>query len=349
MTNLCFLQKLKFSKVLVAVSIASGFFLSGQTVSAQTTIDNFTDARNDRFSNVPQDPSVPYTDETQSFVLPANLSLSGVGRRNNGGWATLIGDNVVLSADHVRPNVGDTLLFYPGNDPNDSPFQANVVGGSKVGSTDLYVGYLDRVVDSSIARYDFATTFIPGVAAPAGSVNISPNNPFQGDLGYILGNSLTNRSDASIDQSVGLNLVSGYAENVEFFGNTDNDTLVYEFNDPGDGVNGSDYTENEAFVRGGDSGAPNFTVLDDGTLLLLGVNSFQLNGEPVVVIDPLTGEETGTEQFRATGVTYTGNQTDEINRLIAAAPAPTFSAVPEPSSTALLAIFSLLVLKRKRK
>ena len=330
---------MNFSKFIVA-SLAVGLFFYQQTATADTLIDNFTDAGNDRFTN------------DALLVLPANFSLSGVGRStNNGRWATLIGDNVFLTANHFRPALNSTIEFYPGNDPSASPFTANVVGGSRVvtpgngsdagGTTDLYVGYLDQAVDSSIARYDFATEFINGVAADPGFVNISPNNPFQGDLGYIVGISPTNRSAITTDQSVGLNLVSGYAENVDFLGNTNNDTLIYEFNDPNDG---NAYVDNEAYVRGGDSGAPNFTV-QNGELLLLGVNSFQLNGDPVDVVLP-TGE-TSTEQFRATGITYTGNQADEINRLIAAA--PTFTAVPEPSSTTILAMLSLLILRRNRK
>ena len=353
MTNLCFLQKLKFSAVL----IAGGLFLSGQPVFADTLIDDFTAARNDRFTNVPQDPNVAYTAETQSFVLPSNFSLSGVGRTtDNGRWATLIGDNVFLSAAHFRPSDNSTIAFYPANDPTDTPFFANVTGGQRVdttssggGRTDLYVGYLDRIVDSSIARYDFANTPITGTeAAPVGSGSVfidstNPTNTFQGDLGYIVGISPTVRSDRVIDHSVGLNLVSGYAENVEFQSNTDNDTLVYEYNSEDEGAL---YEDNEAYVRGGDSGAPNFTV-NGNDLLLLGVNSFQLNGEPIDIVLP-TGETT-TEQFLATGVSYTGNQADEINRLILAAPAPTFTAVPEPSSTILLTMFSLLAVRRNKK
>ena len=333
MNNLYLLQQLKFLS-LVAVSIAAGLFLYERPVSADTTIDDFTAAGNDRFTN-----------DTSAFVFPSSFSLSGVGRTNdNGRWATLISDNVFLSASHFRPSVGSTVEFYPGNDPTASPFLANVTGGSQVisadGSTDLYVGYLDRIVDPSIDRYTFATTFINGTAASPGSVFIDPNNPFQNDLGYIVGISSTSRSDIVIDHSIGLNRVSGYGENVEFQGNTNNDTLIYEYN----GRNDPTYETNEAYVRGGDSGAPNFTI-QNNQLLLLGVNSFQLNGNPVTIVDPLTGDTT-TEQFRATGITYTGNQADEISRLISVA--PTVSAVPEPSSAIILAMFSLFALRRYR-
>ena len=341
--KLYILRNLKFLTVLAA-TFAAGLYLHDQPVSADTVIDDFTDARNDRFTNDP------------SFVFPSEFSLSGVGRATNSGrWATLIGDNAFLTAAHFAPTTGSTIAFYPGNDPTATPFTANVLsGGTRVvssgGSTDLFVGYLDQVVDSSIDRYAFATTFIAGNAPQDGSVSIDPNNPFQGDLGYIVGISQTNRSEIAIDHSIGLNLVTGYAENVQFQGNTNNDSIIYQYNSSTDPTD-LNYITNEAYVSGGDSGAPNFVLDQNGDLLLLGVNSFQLNGQSTEDIsEQFLG--LGSSQFRGTGITYTGNQVDTINSLIAASPTvatTSTAAVPEPSSaTMLMAMFSFVALRRNR-
>ena len=341
--KLSFIRELKFIIVLAA-SIAVGSSICVQPVSADTLIDDFTDARNDRFTNDP------------SFVFPSGFNLSGVGRAtNNGRWATLIDDNVFITAAHLAPLAGSTIEFYPGNDPTVSPFTANVLSGgtrviSDAGSTDLYIGYLDQVVDPSISRYTFATTFLSENVASGNAGLIDPNNPYQNDLGYIVGISQTSRSNRTIDHSVGLNRVTGYSENVPFQGNTNNDALIYQYNsatDPTD-VN---YVTNEAFARSGDSGAPNFILDQNGDLLLLGVNSFQLRGQnPQDFTGQVFGQGDGSAgQFLATGITYTGNQVDEINRLIAAAPSVSASAVPEPSSVSLLmAMCSFLALRRNR-
>lgn len=326
-----------------SLKAAFAVFLASSTaiVSADTIIDDFTDARNDRFTN-----------NSSDFIFPSGFNLSGVGRaidsgRNDDGrWATLIGDNVFLSAAHFPPNTGATIAFFPGNDPNDTPFTANVIaGGSRVvtadGRTDLFVGYLDRTIDSSISRYNFADVAIQSTPGPQGTVNIDPNNPFQGELGFIVGISPTDRTRIEIDQSVGINRVTGYAENVDFQGNQDNDTIVYQYNDPDD----PNYVFNESAVSGGDSGAPNFILDDQGDLLLLGVNSFRLDGDPVEIVDPVTNIS-NTFQFQSSGISYTGNVADEINSLIAGA--PIVSAVPEPSAICVLALTSILAVKRRR-
>ena len=313
---------------------------------ADTTIDGFSDARNDRFTNDPAFVLNAGDVNNDGIIdLASSFSLSGVGRTTvDGRWATLISDNAFLTAAHRPPTAGSTIAFYPDNDPTATPFTANVVaGGSRVGSTDLYVGYLDKIVDSSIQRYDFATTEISRSVLPDGRIFIHQDTIFQNDLGFIVGISATGRNQVEIDQSVGLNRITGYAENVEFQSNTDNDTFIYEYDSTGDPF----YETNEALVRGGDSGAPNFIIDEDDNVLLLGVNSFRLDGEPIDVVDPSSGEIIGSSQFLSSGVTYTGNQAAGINRLITAS--PTVSSVPEPSSIVVVGLSLMLFSIRRRR
>ena len=330
------------SSAFVAAIIALCICNFSPVASGQISVDGFSDATNDRFTN-----DDAFLDVTSLGIDGADLDFSGVGRIGDDGigrWVTLIGDNTFISAVHRAPQAGTTVTFYADNDPNSTPFTATVLSQSgQAGSTDLFVGYLDRVIDPSIKRYDFATTEIDRNPTANGSVFLDVTSPFQGDLSSIVGVSPTANSSLSIDQAVGLNLVSGYAENVEFRDYTDNDTIVFENNDPNDGVNGSAYVDFEAYAQDGDSGAPSFLIGDDGDLLLLGVNSFQLTGgNPIDVDNPTAGS-----QFEATGVTYTGNQADNLFSLIAAA--PNVTGVPEPSATVVLALMSLFSLKRRRQ
>lgn len=315
-------------KVLIAFcfSVLTVSAIFSCTAVADTLIDDFTAAGNDRFTN------------DAGFVLSEDLS--GVARDTTDGfWGTLIGRNSFLTAAHRVPRLGRDLAFYPGNDPSATPFLGTVVGGEKVAGTDLYVGYLNRDIDPSIRRYAFASEPLSGTPSTETQVTFANAGSFQNDVGFIVGISPTARSIAEIDQSIGLNRVRGYAENVQFLGNADNDAIIYEYNDRSD----SPYVTNEALVNGGDSGAPNFIFDTNGELILLGVNSFRLDGQPVEVTD-LDGNLT-TQQFRSSGITYTGNQFAEINRLISLAP----TAVPEPSSLILFPVVASLMSLRRRR
>ena len=91
-----------------------------------------------------------------------------------------------------------------------------------------------------------------------------------------------------------------FSENVVFGTNADNDSIILE-NDAAGSANALTY---ETHVRGGDSGAPNFLIdSETNSMTLLGVSSFRLDG-----VSPST--------FQSTGVTYTGNQVEEINEIL---------------------------------
>ncbi|MDB2686265.1 hypothetical protein N9Y42_03570 [Mariniblastus sp.] len=276
------------------------FFVIGiESVSAQIAIQNFTEAVNNRFSN-------------DASFIGADYDFSGVGRATNGKWGTLISPNAVLSAHHVRLAPNSILEFYPGNDPNSTPIEAIVTTTVRVGSTDLSISILDRNVDPGIAVYSFATDEYKG-DEPATITNSDGSTSTQtfiisdpaiigiaGSRALVFGVSPAVNPGFTTDHAVGENLITGYSENVRFGSNTDNDTIILE-NDAEGTTNALTY---ETRVQSGDSGAPTF-IIDDASneLVLIGINSFQLDGDP-----PST--------FQSSGVTYTGNQVAEINAIL---------------------------------
>ncbi len=288
---------------------------SQSIVIAGIQIANFSDNTNDRFTN-------------SSSFIGAGLDFSGVGRTtDNGRWGTLISSNAVLTANHFRPSVSSTFEFYSGNDSSAGAFEAIVTGGQRVGSTDLYISFLDRNVDPSIAVYDFNTEFLFGDPNPGSPINAVSAGSAQNQRAFIFGVSPTGRSALATDQAVGENIISGFDENVVFGSGTDVDTLILV----NDAAGSPNFLTHEAFVQGGDSGAPVF-IESGGDLLLLGTNSFQLNSDPP-----------GT--FQATGISHTGNQTSTISSILSA----NVIAVPEPNSIMLIALMVLGLVNRRRR
>ena len=118
-------------------------------------------------------------------------------------------------------------------------------------------------------------------------------------------------------QAVGRSIISGYAENVAFLGNANNDSLILNY-PPGSHVNLYD------------SGAPLF-IESNGDLLLLGTNAFQ------------TTAANGTT-VNGSGINYIGNQEDYIRIFV-------INAVPEPSSmilASMAAIAGYSVMRRRK-
>lgn len=291
--------------------------------AADIVINGYTAPTNDRFTN------------SSSFIM-SQFNLSGVGQTDGGTsgtqgrWATAISRNVIITANHYRPQTGASIYFYSGNDAGATPVTRSVVSGMQVGSTDLWIGVLDSTLPSTIQHYNFATEMLTGTPPANGNIFIDPAGSFQDANAYMFGKSpFDHNADPNDDrtsyndQAVGRNQVFGYSENLPFNGNTDNDTLVMWHDSPGD----PDFVQYEAQLRGGDSGGPMF-IERDGQLLLLGINSFLLNDANGVV---------------ASGITYVGNQSSAIQAFINA------NAIPEPASAGLgLIILAAGAIRRRR-
>jgi len=79
------------------------------TAHTAMLVDNYTSATNDRFQN---------SDDPDQFIL-SSYDLTGVGQDSNGRWATLIGSNTIISANHFRPS--GVVTFYASNDQGATP------------------------------------------------------------------------------------------------------------------------------------------------------------------------------------------------------------------------------------
>ncbi len=252
-----------------------------------------------------------------SAFIASAFNLSGIGQSESGRWATAISRNVVISANHFEPS--GVIRFYSDNNPSTAPVTRTIVSGQRVGISDLYMAVLDSELPSSIVHYSYANEILTaGATSPIVGFNAGI---YQNLNAFMVGRSPENRP-AFQDQAVGRNEISGYLENVNFLGNStnDNDALVLVK----DASGSPQYVTHEAYLIDGDSGAPLFVSIS-GEFRLLGTNAF--NGT--------------IDSKQVSGVNYIGNQASAINAYIV--------AVPEPSSTLLVALggMGVMILRRR--
>lgn len=243
------------------------WFLFAVSLSAPgIVIASYSPETNDRFANSPD------------FILP--YSLSGVGISDDGRWATMISKDVFLTAAHYSPKIGQTITFYPGNDPFETPVEATVASLDSIHGTDIRLGFLDRSLPPSIAQYAIADELI---------THFHSSSYYLREV-FMLGRSPSGWP-VTQDMAVGTNRLSsydsarsdGFPEGIE--------SLV-----DGDWEGNDNYTEHEANWRGGDSGAPLFAE-NNGELELVGL-----------------GWYSGTGWLN--GASYLGNHADEIQNRI---------------------------------
>ncbi|MBK1833369.1 PEP-CTERM sorting domain-containing protein [Roseibacillus ishigakijimensis] len=216
--------------------------LSSLTLSslplAAIQIDDYTAASNDRFAN------------DAGFIM-GGFDLSGVGRSSDGRWATLVSENVFLSANHFHPGINASVTFFASNDPLGSSITIDVASGQRIGDTDIWAGILESPVPAGYTSYSIAS---------------SPN---LGSNAYLFG--LNPSSDRSSDNmKVGRNILTSVLSGQAVSG-ASGDALIANYD------NGPlpPYVEHESLVQTGDSGGPLF--VEDGLtgeLILNGTNWF---------------------------------------------------------------------------
>jgi hypothetical protein len=290
--------------------------LAGSTfplVSQALTISGYSAAVNDRFEDDP------------SFIF-ADFDVTGVARSNDGKWATLVSDNVFLSANHLHPGIGSTVTFFTSNDPAGTSVARTVVSGQRlVAGSDLWVGVLDSPVTEAINAYPYLTLDLANAAAFGTS-------PLFGATGVMTGKNPG--GDGSItDIAFGQNRLDLAADSVEVAGSTDFALVADDDGNAG--------LSSEAYLLGGDSGAPLFVILSDGVnsqLALAGINWF--NGQATF------GEGSETFEVPISGFSYVGNYDAELAAYIS------LHAVPEPATMALctgLLALGFIRFRRRRK
>lgn len=287
----------------LSLSLCSLLFFA-LTMRGQTIIDGFSSSANDRYANNP------------SFVADA-FDLSGVTLSGGGRWATLISNNVVISAQHFNPGLS-SLTFYETNDPAGNSVVRQIDSVTRIGSSDIWLGVLDEPVGSSITPFSFATETVTTAAEFIAG-------PYAFENAYLFGRSPTSFT-TSLDMAVGRNVLDGYITDFAA-ASANGDAVLATRDDPLD----PNYVAFEAFLQPGDSGGPLFADID-GKLVLVGVNWF--------IIDRLTSSD-------LSGVTYVGNYAAEIQAFI-----DENSIIPEPAATAfVMGIFvgAMLIIRRNRR
>ncbi len=181
-----------------------------------------------------------YVGNDKNFVGEP-YDFSGVGYSNAGHWATLVSNNYFISATHYHPDAGETVTFWATNDLAGPSYTYTVTGGSRIGTTDLWVGRFDTAVDSSIARYPVAmlpsaSDYMDLVLYNYGANQLVGRNVLE-DMGSI-----------TVSPSTG-------------------EAAWYDYDNNDSPSVGGD----ETFLQAGDSGAPSFTILNSD-LSLIGVH-----------------------------------------------------------------------------
>ena len=223
--------------------------------SGNTVIRNYQPMRHDRF----------YTGNDKAFVGDP-YDFSGVGFTGTY-WATLISDCYFISATHHHAALNDSVTFWETNNQSGPSHTYSVLGGQQIGGTDLWVGWLNTAVDSSIARY---------------SVLDLPTYPdYSGLTLYNYG--LTHRVGRNVLDDYGFLTVAPSTGFVMGYDYDNNDTPSV----------GGD----ETFLQGGDSGAPSFTVFD-GKLTALGIHW--------AITDAFPGTDEGESSYDTFVPTYIG-------------------------------------------
>lgn len=310
------------------------FILLGNRGDA-ITVANHTVETNDRFAN------------NTSFIGNA-YDFSGVGRSTNTAdtrWATLIGDNYFISANHYFPAVGSQIQFVAGNSVSSLTYTYTVAGGFQVPGTDFWIGYTEAVMDLSLARYNYTNT-------PA---NTLAETGLSGIDVFMMGDRIAGSAGSPTAQTVGTNQIESFRNTgttamvtpqttVTFADAAPFDQLVTFENIPAD--NTLNFTTHESQLAAGDSGSPLFRAFG-AELILLGTAwaiSTAVPGNFIDTSGPAGGTNDPLEARDATFYTYIGSYETAMDTTIAAVPLP----VPEPSSLVLTLPALLLPFRRRR-
>lgn len=290
--------------------LASSALCAG--VQGDIIIDNFAPARNDRFANDP------------SFI-GAGRNWSGVAITETARWVTMISPNVFLSAFHFAPGSGASVTFHANNDPTGPAVTRAVSAGERIGTSDLWIGTLNVPLDVSYTFYDYATE-------PIASAGDFTSSAYYNQVAYLLGRSPTTRP-ASQDLAIGSNQLDEWLADA-VAGDTTDDALVAVR----DGTGDANYRPYEALLQVGDSGGPLF-IQDPGApggLRLVGINWFIAEGYP-------------TESATASGFSYVGNYTSEIQSYLNAFSIPLVPEMPAGGPVACLFILGYGLARCRRR
>jgi hypothetical protein len=265
---------------------------------ADMQVQGYSPSVNDRFNN-----STSFLGEGYNFSGVGNSS----GAAGTGVWGTMISPQYFVSASHAYPGPGTALTFYSTNNANGPSYTGIVASGTPIidaagNYTDLWLGELTAPIPASadIAYYPIAYSASGNYDGLGIYVYGVPNR-----LGY-------NHIAATAMQPLGVQNGTEISESL--------------YSDGFDPLPGG---LEEAYLQPGDSGGPEFAVVD-GALALVGTNSF------------INGYESG-----AVLVPYYLPQIQALMNLTDAQAA--IAAVPEPGSVWILGVgLGLFLMPRRR-
>lgn len=297
-----------------------------KSVDGAIVIDGFTSAKHDRFANDP------------SFI-GSGLDFSGVGRSGTSGrWVTLISPDTFLTANHFAPSTGESVTFVSGNDPSGGggTVTTTVSGGTRLGTTDLFIGTLGSAV-TGVATYSIAP-FLAGADAVVGGyfgqaaylLGISPTGTL--GTGSLAGNPTTSMSVGRniLDVAFGDLEVQAVSSTFDLAGYID-DTAAGDLT--GNSMASANLIPDEAYLQGGDSGAPTFIVNGNGDLELLGIHS---------VIGELDFDNDDDTDRRFSGDNFLPRYAGQIYAI---------AMIPEPGFGGIIGVMlmALGILRRRRE
>ncbi|MBK1830605.1 PEP-CTERM sorting domain-containing protein [Verrucomicrobiaceae bacterium R5-34] len=289
------------------LSIASSLLIiSTVSLPAALSLETYLSASHHRFTN-------------DAAFIGATQDWSGVGIENGGSyrWATMISSTYFISAEHAAPTVGNDIVFHTDNNPAGSTVTREVLSITQVGSTDLVIGKLSSAPGPTVAIYAISAT--PTTSLTFGSSVYSDREA------YVVGR---DAGASTTSFRVGRNELDGFGSFSDF--PTVGDAITFD----DDAFSPESLGADEAYLIGGDSGAPLFTTVGSD-LVLTGVNWFN---------NPASGGDP-----RYSGATFVPNYITEINALLAVdGESLTLVTVPEPSSLALLSLAGFALITRRK-
>lgn len=270
------------------------------------SLQNFQADKHHRFENDP------------AFIGESN-DWSGVARASNGRWVTMISSTYFLSAFHAPPGDGNSVIFHEDNDAGGTTITRTVVTDSvtRIGTTDIVIGRLNSAPGPTIAIY--------GIASNTTDEAGFSSSVYSDKEAFVVG--LNNTGSGTTQFRVGRNVLDGFHDAIEV-GPTTSDSITFD----DDSGTGASLGDDEAFLQGGDSGAPMF-VTSGTDLVLVGTNWFITDGE--------------SPNF--SGTSFIPNHLTEINSIVmAGGESLTLVSVPEPSSILLIGLGGISLLRRRR-
>lgn len=250
--------------------------------SAAMLIDGYDPAFNDRFANDP------------SFIA-AGYDLSGLARSPSNKWGTLVSPNVFLASTHWHPDNGNILTFFETNDPSGPSTTRTVIGGQRIGLSDIWIGILDQSLPSGHTPFPFLDEPI------ANATQFENSSLFDAEV-FMVGRSNDDGSSVT-NIAFGRNILDRWEQEITQ-GSTTDSALEAIYQIPSD----SGYTPFESFLVLYDSSAP---VLRDigGQLTIVGLNWYIQGDVDVNPKPPLTLRD-------ISGFAYVGNYAPLIQGVI---------------------------------